>query len=41
VVINPVIGFVQEGKAEAALESLRDMLAPRANMLRAGTRATV
>jgi magnesium-transporting ATPase (P-type) len=41
VVINAVIGFVQEGKAEAALESLRDMLAPRANVLRAGTRATV
>jgi magnesium-transporting ATPase (P-type) len=41
VVINAVIGFVQEGTAEAALESLRDMLAPRADVLRAGTRATV
>ncbi len=41
VVINAVIGFVQEGKAEAALESLRDMLAPRANVLRDGTRETV
>lgn len=41
VVVNAVIGFVQEGKAEAALESLRDMLAPRANVLRDGTRATV
>ncbi len=41
VVINAVIGFVQEGKAEAALESLRDMLAPRAVALRDGARATL
>lgn len=41
VVINAVIGFVQEGKAEAALDSLRDMLAPRANVLRDGSRLSV
>ncbi|MCC5969260.1 MAG: HAD-IC family P-type ATPase [Pararhodobacter sp.] len=41
VVINAVIGFVQEGKAEAALESLRSMLAPRANVLRDGSREGV
>ena len=41
VVINAVIGFVQEGKAEAALESLRDMLAPRAVALRDGLRTTL
>ncbi len=41
VVINAVIGFVQEGKAEAAMDSLRDMLAPRANVLRGGSRAAV
>ncbi len=38
VVINAVIGFVQEGRAEAALEALRDMLAPKATALRDGER---
>ncbi len=41
VVINAVIGFVQEGRAEAALEALRDMLAPRAAVLRGGERMTI
>jgi len=41
VVINAVIGFVQEGKAEAALDALRDMLAPRATVLRDGVRVTI
>ena len=41
VVVNAIIGFVQEGRAEAALDSLRDMLAPRATVLRAGGRETV
>ncbi|MBK5926393.1 cation-translocating P-type ATPase [Rhodobaculum claviforme] len=41
VMINAVIGFVQEGKAEAALEALRDMLAPRAAVLRDGARTEV
>jgi len=41
VIINAVIGFVQEGKAEAALEALREMLAPRAAVLRDGERQTV
>jgi calcium-translocating P-type ATPase len=41
VIINAVIGFVQEGKAEAALEALRDMLAPRANVIRAGERMSI
>lgn len=34
VVINAVIGFVQEGRAEAALAAIRDMLAPRVQVLR-------
>ncbi|MDM7458576.1 MAG: HAD-IC family P-type ATPase [Paracoccus sp. (in: a-proteobacteria)] len=38
VVVNAVIGFVQEGRAEQALEALRDMLAPRASVLRNGAR---
>lgn len=41
VVINAVIGFVQEGRAEAAMEALRDMLAPRANVIRGGERMSV
>lgn len=41
VVLNAVIGFVQEGRAEAAMEAIRDMLAPRANVLRDGRRETV
>ncbi len=41
VIINAVIGFVQEGKAEAALDALRDMLAPKANVIRAGERMAI
>ncbi|WP_296476471.1 HAD-IC family P-type ATPase [Roseinatronobacter sp.] len=41
VIINAVIGFVQEGRAEAALEALRDMLAPKANVIREGQRMSV
>ncbi|MBT8080753.1 MAG: cation-transporting P-type ATPase [Gammaproteobacteria bacterium] len=41
VLINAVIGFVQEGKAEKALEAIRDMLAPKAAVLRDGHRKTV
>ncbi|WP_137180119.1 HAD-IC family P-type ATPase [Roseomonas sp. AR75] len=38
VVLNAIVGFVQEGRAEAALDAIRDLLAPRATVLRAGTR---
>ncbi len=38
VLINAVIGFIQEGKAERALEAVRDMLSPTAVVLRAGQR---
>jgi calcium-translocating P-type ATPase len=41
VVANAVIGFVQEGKAETAMAAIRNMLAPRAAVLRDGRRQTV
>lgn len=36
VVLNAVIGFVQEGKAEKALQAIRHMLSPHAVVLRDG-----
>lgn len=41
VVINAIIGFIQEGRAEQALEAIRGMLAPRASVLRDGRRLSV
>ncbi len=41
VVINALIGFVQEGKAEQALDAIRDMLSPQAAVLRDRERRTV
>lgn len=41
VIANAVIGFVQEGKAEKAMESIRQMLAPHASVLRNGERRSV
>lgn len=41
VIINAVIGFVQEGKAEQAMNAIRHMLAPKANVVRDGNRVTV
>jgi len=41
VVANAVLGFVQEGRAERALEAIRDMLVPSANVLRGGRRLAV
>jgi P-type E1-E2 ATPase len=35
VIINAVIGFVQEGKAEGALRAIRQMLSPNAMVMRA------
>ncbi|WP_326548354.1 cation-transporting P-type ATPase [Mycolicibacterium sp. ND9-15] len=36
VVINAVIAFLQEGKAEAAMEAIRRMLSPHATVIREG-----
>lgn len=41
VLVNAVVGFVQEGKAEQALDAIRDMIAPRASVLRDGRRVSV
>lgn len=41
VLVNAVVGFVQEGKAEQALDAIRDMIAPRASVLRDGRRASI
>jgi len=41
VLVNATIGFIQEGKAESALAAIRDMLAPRATVLRDGRRIDV
>jgi magnesium-transporting ATPase (P-type) len=34
VLVNAIVGFVQEGKAEQALDAIRDMIAPKASVLR-------
>ncbi|HEX6155978.1 MAG TPA: cation-transporting P-type ATPase [Burkholderiales bacterium] len=41
VIANAIIGFIQEGKAEKAMDAIREMLAPRASVLRGGERRTV
>jgi len=38
VLINAIVGFVQEGRAEQALNAIRDMIAPYATVLRGGKR---
>jgi len=38
VLINAAIGFIQEGRAEQAMEAIRHMLAPTASVLRDGER---
>ncbi|NIR29965.1 MAG: cation-transporting P-type ATPase [Gammaproteobacteria bacterium] len=41
VVINALIGFIQEGKAERALDAVRSMLSPQAVVTRDGHRRTI
>jgi magnesium-transporting ATPase (P-type) len=41
VIANAIIGFIQEGKAEEAMNAIRHMLAPQASVLRGGERHTV
>ncbi len=40
-IVNALIGFIQEGKAEKSLDSIRSMLAPKAVVLRDGKRTTI
>jgi magnesium-transporting ATPase (P-type) len=41
VVANAAIGFIQEGKAETALDAIRRILAPQASVLRNGERRSI
>lgn len=41
VLANAVIGFLQEGRAEQAMEAIRRLLAPRSSVLRDGRRRSV
>ena len=41
VIANAVIGFIQEGRAEQAMESIRQMMAPRTSVLRDGSRRSI
>lgn len=41
VLVNAVMGFVQEGRAENAMAAIRQMLAPRASVLRDGRQISI
>lgn len=41
VIFSAVLGFIQEYRAERAIESLRDMLRPTANVIRDGTESVI
>jgi magnesium-transporting ATPase (P-type) len=41
VLVNAIVGFIQEGKAEKALSAIRKMISPQASILRDGRRASL
>lgn len=41
VLANAIIGFIQEGKAEKAMDAIRQMLAPHASVLRSSERHSI
>ncbi|MGF1526785.1 MAG: cation-transporting P-type ATPase [Candidatus Competibacterales bacterium] len=41
VIANAIIGFIQEGQAEEAMDAIRQMLAPKSSVLRDGERRSV
>jgi calcium-translocating P-type ATPase len=41
VLVNALVGFLQEGKAEKALQAIRSLISPRASVLREGRRESV
>lgn len=41
VIVNAIIGYIQEGHAEQAMDAIRGMLTPHATVLRGGQRATI
>ncbi len=41
VIVNAVVGYVQEGRAEQALDAIRRLIAPEASVLRDGSRQRV
>jgi len=41
VLVNAIIGYVQEGRAESAMEAIRAMIDPHASVLRGGQRLTI
>ena len=41
VLVNAVLGFVQEGRAEKALDAIRELLSPQASVIRDGRRIGV
>ena len=41
VIVNAIIGFIQEGRAEQAMDAIRQMLVPRTSVLRDGKRVSI
>ena len=41
VLLNAIVGYVQEGRAERALDAIRGMIDPRATVIRDGRRTTI